>query len=165
MLAVTRKKRGTISEKEPFALLLQRRHLFLGWLGLLVFLSLGIVLETLHGFKVGLYVDADHSVRRLMWTLCHVHGTLFSLIHIAFACSLGMLGPVAGERFRFASWCLTGAIVFMPLGFFLGGVQTMGGDPGLGILLVPLGALLLFCAVTTIVVTLRKSNEGPGGLP
>ena len=30
-----------------------------------------------------------------MWTLCHVHGTLFSLIHIAFACSLGVLPTVS----------------------------------------------------------------------
>lgn len=35
----------------------------------------------------------------------------------------------------------------MPLGFFLGGVQFYGGDPGLGILLLPAGALCLFVAV------------------
>ena len=40
-----------------------RHHLF-GWCGLLVFLSLGIGLETLHGFKVGYYLDPAHRLRR-----------------------------------------------------------------------------------------------------
>ena len=33
------------------------------------------------------------------------------------------------------------------LGFFLGGLFVHAGDPGLGILLVPVGAALLFAAV------------------
>lgn len=42
----------------------------------------------LHGFKVGLYLDVDHSARRHMWTLAHTHGTLLALVNIAFALSL-----------------------------------------------------------------------------
>ena len=41
-------------------------HLCFGWWQLLVFLSLGIALEVMHGFKVGWYLDADHETRRLM---------------------------------------------------------------------------------------------------
>ena len=37
--------------------------------------------------------------------------------------------------------------VLMPVGFFLGGVWIYGGDPGLGVLLVPIGAAALFVAV------------------
>jgi hypothetical protein len=63
-------------------------HLRIGWVALRVFLCLGGVLEMLHGFKVGLYLDVDHSARRHMWTLAHTHGTLLALVNIAFALSL-----------------------------------------------------------------------------
>jgi predicted GNAT family N-acyltransferase len=42
---------------------------------------------------------------------------------------------------------LTAAIVLLPGGFFLGGLFVHGGDPGLGVLLVPVGAVCLFAAV------------------
>jgi hypothetical protein len=138
--------------------LLQRRHLLIGWLGLLVFLTLGVVLEALHGFKVGFYLDAHNSARRLMWTLCHAHGTLFSIVHIAFACSLGLLESVPWRSARLVSWCLIGAIIVMPLGFFLGGFQVYGGDPGIGVLIVPIGALMLLCGVATFSMILARSS-------
>lgn len=125
----------------------------------MVFLTLGILLEAFHGFKAGFYLDADNSVRRLMWTLCHVHGTLFALIHIAFAWTVGLLQSATSSTCRVVSWCLIGAIVLMPLGFFLGGVQTYGGDPGAGVLIVPLGAVLLLSAVGTIVVILWRHRR------
>jgi hypothetical protein len=48
---------------------------------------------------------------------------------------------------RLASRCLLGALVLMPAGFFLGGLFFYGGDPGIGVLLVPPGGLLLFLGV------------------
>ena len=59
------------------------RNLRFGWWSLLVFLSLGAVLETMHGFKIGWYVDVGNETRRLMFTLAHAHGTLLALINIA----------------------------------------------------------------------------------
>ncbi len=41
-----------------------RLHLRFGWWSLLVFLLLGLVLETLHGFKIGWYLDVSNSIRR-----------------------------------------------------------------------------------------------------
>ena len=38
-----------------------------GWWMLLVFLTMGIVLEAMHGFKWAGYLDQDRQVRRLMW--------------------------------------------------------------------------------------------------
>ena len=38
----------------------------------------------------------------------------------------------------------------MPLGFFLGGIVTYGGDPGLGALLVPIGGIVLWVGVMLI---------------
>jgi hypothetical protein len=124
-----------------------RLHLRVGWWSLLFFLTLGLVLETLSGFKVGLYVDVSSSTRRLMWTLAHAHGTLLSVINIVFAVTVGRATDWSESRRLLASRCLRGALVLMPLGFFLGGVRTHGGDPGLGVLLVPPGGLLLFVAV------------------
>ena len=136
------------------------RHLKTGWIGLLIFLSLGVLLEVLHGLKLDVYLDVRNSTRRLMWTLAHAHGTLFSLIHLAFACSLTVLGNKNGKslpaaKLRTTSRCLTGAIVFLPLGFLLGGIWIFDGDPGPGILLVPIGAILLLIGVVRMVLLIR----------
>ena len=124
-----------------------RMHLRFGWWTVLVFLVLGAVLETLHGFKVGLYVDTTNEVRRSMWRLAHAHGTLLGLINVAFAATLPLAPAWPEGSRRIASRCLVAAAVLLPAGFFLGGVNVYGGDPGLGILLVPPGGALLFVAV------------------
>lgn len=135
---------------------LARRHLRIGWTGLLVFLTFGIVLEILHALKLGLYLDVRNSTRRLMWTLAHSHGTLFSLIHIAFALSLDSVPGTSERWLRWISVLLVGGLVALPTGFFLGGLQFYGGDPGLGVLLVPLGAVMMLFAVATFVVRLFR---------
>ena len=56
-----------------------RRHLRFGWWSLLGFLCLGFMLELLHGFKAGFYLDVSNETRRLMWTLAHAHGALLGL--------------------------------------------------------------------------------------
>ena len=62
-----------------------------GWWSLLLFLTLGIVLEAMHGFKVGWHLDVGNEARRLLWTLAHAHGTLLALIHIGFALTVRAL--------------------------------------------------------------------------
>ena len=59
------------------------RHLRFGWWALAVYVCLGIVLETMHGFKIGWYLDVGNEVRRLMFTLGHFHGTMLALVNIA----------------------------------------------------------------------------------
>ena len=125
------------------------RHLRFGWWSLLVFLSLGLVLDALHGFKVGWYLDVANEARRLTWTLAHAHGVLLSILNVVFSLTLsGTSGAFA--RLRLISGCLIGATVLMPVGFFLGGILIHGGDPGIGIFAVPPGALLLFAGVYLI---------------
>lgn len=126
---------------------LSRRHHRVGWWSLLLFVTLGVVLEMLHGFKVGFYLDVTNSTRRLMWTLAHVHGTLFSILNLLFAMSIRVMPDWDRSSLTLASKCLLGALVLIPLGFFLGGVVIYGGDPGLGVILVSPGALLLFISV------------------
>ena len=123
------------------------RHLRLGWWALLFYLSAGIGLEALHGFKLGFYLDLANETRRHLWTLAHAHGALLSILSVVFGLSLRALPHWSGGSREIASRCLIGALVLMPLGFALGGAYTHRGDPGLGILLVPPGGLLLFCAV------------------
>ncbi len=134
-----------------------------GWWSLLVFLTLGIGLESLHGFKVGWYLNVADETRRLMWTLAHAHGTLLSILHLVFSvtacgdCRRGVPPrPVVWRRW--ASACLFGATVLLPGGFLLGGIFVYDGDPGLGVLLVPLGALLLWVAVW---LTARGGSSTP----
>jgi hypothetical protein len=130
------------------------RNLRFGWWSLLVFLSLGGVLETLHGFKVGWYVDVGNETRRLMFTLAHAHGTLLALVNIV----AGLTGRKA-DRFGLrpsVSFALIWAAILLPGGFFLGGIVIYDGDPGLGVWLVPIGAALLFYSIARIAFDLRK---------
>ncbi len=123
------------------------RHLRFGWWSLLVFLSVGFALELLHGFKAGFYLDVTNETRRLMWTLAHAHGALLGLVHVAWALCLRAFPDLGDGSHRVVSPCLMGASVLLPGGFFAGGVQLYGGDPGLGIALVPAGAACLAIAV------------------
>jgi len=135
---------------------LTRHHLRFGWVSLCVFAALGIALETLHGLKVGWYLEVAVGTRRLMWTLAHAHGTLLGLVHIAFATSVSFLRPESRAR-TLASRTLMAASILLPAGFFVGGINIYDGDPGLGILLVPAGAASLLVALVSTVLSLRKS--------
>ncbi|MGE0705608.1 MAG: hypothetical protein AB7P22_16905 [Vicinamibacterales bacterium] len=122
------------------------RHLTIGWWSIFVFGALGLVLETMHGFKLTVYLDVANETRRLMWTLAHAHGTLLGLVHIAFAVSAPMLPALSFRQQETVSKALIGASVLLPGGFFLGGIRFYAGDPGVGIILVPPGAILLLLA-------------------
>lgn len=121
----------------------------MGWTALAVFVTLGMLLEGMHGFKVGFYLDVDNSTRRLMWTLAHSHGTLLGLVNLAFA---ALFRELALNRRWLAttSHLLVAATALMPSGFFLGGLRFHGGDPGLGVLLVPIGGAMLVVALIGI---------------
>jgi hypothetical protein len=149
--------RVTVSQLDAAKSKLCKRHLKIGWWSLLAFLSLGIILEMLHGMKWSSYLGADAEIRRLLWTLAHSHGTLLAIIHILFGLSLGHLEFTESESFNWTGKILTCATLLMPIGFFLGGWIHYAADPGLGILLVPVGALLLFWAILRISLGLGRS--------
>ena len=124
-----------------------RRHLAFGWWTVLIFLTIGLVLEGLHGLKVQSYLGVHQETRRLMWTLAHAHGTLLGVLNLGFAFTINIATGWREQSRNLASIMLRAATLLMPAGFFLGGLFTYSGDPGLGILLVPVGGILLFAAV------------------
>jgi hypothetical protein len=124
-----------------------RRHLRFGWWSLFVFSALGLLLETLHGFKVRIYLDVSNETRRLMWTLAHAHGTLLAIVHVLFGLSVATFPELSARNLRLISTTLVAGSILLPTGFFLGGVAFYSGDPGLGVLLVPAGAALALVAI------------------
>jgi hypothetical protein len=140
---------------------LAHRHIRFGWWSLFIFGALGLVLESLHGFKVRAYLDVTNETRRLMWTLAHAHGTLLGLVHLAFAASLPFL-RLNANRLRLASTSLLSASALLPGGFFLGGIRFYEGDPGLGIVLVPVGAVLLLLTAGLAAAGAGRTDEPSG---
>ena len=138
------------------------RHLRIGWWSLLLFLSLGIGLEALHGFKSDWFLNVANEARRSLLRLSHAHGTLLSLIHIAFAFAL-CARPKSAAASTLPRWaragspCLNAATILLPGGFFLAGIYLRGEHAGIGIYLVPIGGLLLLAAV--LVTALRLGEK------
>lgn len=111
-----------------------------GLVALLVFAALGLVLEVLHGFKVGFYLDVTNDTRRLLWRLAHAHGALLGLLNVVAA-----LGVRAWPQLRdeLGARALLLALLLMPLGFLLGGAFAQGGDPGASVGLAAAGGVAL----------------------
>ncbi|MEO6595852.1 MAG: hypothetical protein ABIP94_13960 [Planctomycetota bacterium] len=124
------------------------RTALLTGLWLLAFsLPLGLTLEALHAMKVQVYLGS--ATRREMWTLAHAHGNLLGILCLV----ISALGPRLAndlDRRRRHEKLLSIGAVLMPLGFLLGGVLNSEGDPSLGILLVPVGGVLVFVALVLV---------------
>ena len=137
------------------------RHLRFGWWALVVYLSLGIALEVMQGFKISWYLDVGNEVRRLMFTLGHFHGTMLALVNIA--AGLTIRGVEGFAIKASASFALIWAAILLPGGFLLGGFMTYNGDPGSGVWLVPVGALLMLYGVIGCALGLRRATASSGG--
>jgi hypothetical protein len=131
-----------------------KRTLRTGWLLLAVSLPFGVTLEALHGFKVQAYLGSD--MRREMWRLAHAHGTMLGILCLVFAtvAERHVPAPIRRSVARQVTW----GSLLMPLGFFLGGILNSEGDPSLGIVLVPVGALLLVVALVRCALGARGGD-------
>lgn len=114
---------------------------------MLVFVLLGIALETLHAVKYPGYLDVGRETTRLLLRLAHAHGTLLSLVNVMYALTIRAHPETSS---RGASIALALSLLLLPLGFFLGALSARSGDPGLGVLLVPPGAVLLSIAAALV---------------
>lgn len=131
-----------------------RSHFRFGWWTLAFFAIGGICLETLHAFKVGLYLDVGQETRRLMWTLAHAHGTLFGLLHLGWGATVSNLENPDAKQVTRVAHLLRAATVLLPGGFALGGIWTYGSDPGLAtVFLAPVGGL---CMVLAMILAARS---------
>lgn len=121
--------------KETASTGLERAHRRFGWTALFVALAFGTVVEGLHGFKTSGYLL--EPIRREMWTLAHFHAAALALVNLVY---------VRWAASRGASRALLWGSALLPLGFFLGGIAPYEGDPGIGIVVAPVGALLVLYA-------------------
>jgi hypothetical protein len=119
-------------------------HRRFGWTALLAWMCGGLLLELFHGFKLGGYLL--DPVRRELWTLAHFHGSLLSVVNLAYVRWAEAPGLSAATRTRSSRALIAGSLL-LPLGFLLGGWFHYEGDPGVGILLAPVGALMLLYPV------------------
>jgi hypothetical protein len=134
---------------------LVRRHLAFGWFGLTLGGTLGLFLEGLHALKAPVYLDAGSATTRLMWRLAHAHLGLLSLMSLALAFTMTQ---VPADWRPPSRWLSLGSVC-LPLGFFLGGFGAQGGDPGFGIILVPLGAVGVVAASAHATVLVWRSKR------
>lgn len=133
-----------------------RRALLAGWVLLAISIPMGATLEALHAFKVEGYLAS--ATRRELWTLAHAHGNLLGILCLAFAGLAERAVPDARARSRIAGRLVAGAAL-LPAGFFAGGILNSEGDPSPGILLVPIGAILLIEGLV------RAALAAPGAPP
>ncbi len=116
-----------------------------GWISLAAWIVFGLLIEGLIGFRSPVLLD--DSIRRDLFRLAHAHGTLLNLVLIAAAICARL------DLIRFGgmtSLGLRAAVVLLPGGFLLGGIWHFKDDPGVGILLVPVGAVLLLTTALQI---------------
>lgn len=123
-----------------------------GWISLALWITFGVLLEGLIGFRTPGYLD--DGVRREMFRMAHAHGTLLNLILIgaAICARLNMI-----RIGRMTSLGLCSAAILLPAGFFFGGLWHFKDEPGPAILLVPIGAIVLLA--TAIYISLALPRE------
>src|SRR5690606_1651707 len=117
-----------------------------GWTSLALWACAGVALEAAHAFKVSAYLDDE--LTRMLLRLAHAHGVGLSLVVIVFGAAAA---PRSDEGLaRHLGGALAAAAVLVPLGFALGAIAHPEGDPGVGVLLVPIGALALVYALARV---------------
>lgn len=124
-----------------------------GWASVAIWMTVGLLLEGLLGYKAPGYVSDPQ--RRELFRLAHAHGTLLNALLIAAALTAARQAPPP----RIARSALRLGAVMMPLGFLLAGVWHPEGDPGVAIWLVPPGALLMIFGVIAVALSIRRDRR------
>jgi len=119
------------------------------WIGLAFWMSFGLLLEGLIGYRIPDYLNDPQ--RRELFRLAHAHGGVLSLVLLAAAFGLGF---GATEAPRKALLALRVGVVVMPLSFLLAGMWHYSNDPGLAIWLVAPAALLVIFGIVGLALAL-----------
>jgi hypothetical protein len=126
-----------------------------GWASVAVWMSVGLLLEGLLGYKIPAYLNDPQ--RRELFRLAHTHGTLLGVLLIVAALVLARGAQVPA----IAATALRVGAVLMPAGFFVAGIWHTESDPGLAVWLVPAGALLvIYAAVAFTLAYFKKPTAG-----
>ena len=135
----------------------QSLHVRLSLLLVAAFLGLGIIVESLLGTRAAALWDDE--LRREFVRLGHAHGGLLGLLNLGIGWAMLHLRTPEGwaRKLRVAAW--SGAAL-VGLGFLGGGIWHGATDPGLLILMVPTGALLLLSSLL-VVALLREEDLDP----
>lgn len=129
-----------------------RHQLRWGFIGLTVFVGLGVILEAFHAFKWMGYLHVEAETRRMLLRLGHAHGTLLSLLQIGVGLT-GRAYPAVLRSVRPVLYSLAQWLV--PAGFVLGALGSRASDPGPMIALLPAGAVCLLVALASTAWSLR----------
>ena len=116
----------------------ERQSKRFGWTSLLLWALVGVAIEAALGWKLPALLD-DELARTLV-RLGHAHGVGLSLVAIAHEALATPLFP-AGDRRALRAVQLASLLV--PCGFVGSALGHPEGDPGVLIMLVPIGALAL----------------------
>ncbi len=117
-----------------------------------LFLASGLWLEAMYGLRAEGWVD--DPLRREFLRLGHAHGGLLALLNVAIAWTLERLQTPAAWARKIRVAALLGAVL-VGLGFILGGLLHGPSDPGLPVLAVPAGAMLLLSALSATALVRR----------
>jgi hypothetical protein len=131
-----------------------KRALLQGWLSIAFWMSVGLLLEGLLGYKAPAYLQ--DAQRRELFRLAHAHGTLLGLIVViaGLVTQTVRLSPPKYGRLALQ----IGAAV-MPFGFLISGIWHYESDPGLGIWLVPPAALLVIFGIIAMAFAAREGKS------
>jgi hypothetical protein len=102
------------------------------------------------GLKQLFYLS--NPIRREMWRLAHTHGTLMTLVFLAYVHFRGI------AKKQHENMMFIGALL-MPVGFFLGGIVTTEIDPFVGVFLVPIGGLLFVLGLLLSLFTAPQTPQ------
>lgn len=126
---------------------------FQGWLSVTIWMSFGLLLESLMAYKSPAYLGDPQ--RRELFRLAHAHGSLLGVVLVLAA----IWARGAGARLsRLAVIALRFGAAVMPVGFLAAGIWHPESDPGLAIWLVPAGALPLIFGLISIALSSRAKE-------
>lgn len=129
-------------EEEP---LVRKPHTAIAkqaWLSLAFWMAAGLLLEGLLAYRSPAYLL--DPMRRELFRLAHAHGTALNLVMLVAGLYLsrGLISPP-----NIALGMLRLGVIAMPVGFLLGGIWHTETDPGFGVLLAPVGGLMIIFGV------------------
>lgn len=118
-----------------------------------LFLASGLWLEAMYGLRAEGWID--DPLRREFLRLGHAHGGLLGIVNVALAWALERLATPAAWARKIRVAALLGAVL-VGFGFMLGGLMHGPTDPGLPILAVPAGAMLLLSSLVATAIVRRS---------